>query len=68
MKADNDFVDDAISQSDTALSTEVNLYLALLNEGYDVDFASVWQQPHTKAERVNDNVVNFIEWVNCICK
>ncbi len=41
-----------ITQGDTALNTEVNLALALENYGVsDVDFATVWGQGHTEAER-----------------
>ncbi len=53
-----------ISQSDTALTTEVNLALALENYGADVDFETVWGQQHTMAERTGDSTTNFIEWVN----
>ena len=53
-----------INQGDTALSTEVNLALALESYGVDVDFETVWGQGHTKAERTGDSDTNFIEWVN----
>ena len=55
-----------ITQSDTALSTEVNLALALENyKGVeDVDFETVWGAGHTQAERTGDSTTNFIEWVN----
>lgn len=53
-----------INQSDTALSTEVNIALALENYGSDVDFATIWGQGHTMAERTGDSTSNFIEWVN----
>ena len=55
-----------INQGDTALSTEVNLALAL--EAYegteDVDFETVWGMGHVKAERTGSADANFIEWVN----
>lgn len=55
-----------IAQSDTSLTTEVNLALALQN--YDgvqsVDFATVWGQQHVKAERTGNSTDNFITWVN----
>lgn len=55
-----------IAQSDTAVTTEVNLALAL--ENYDsvesVDFATVWGQQHVEAERTGSSTENFIEWVN----
>ncbi|MFT8342023.1 MAG: subtype A tannase [Clostridium beijerinckii] len=60
-----------INQSDTALTIEENLKLALQN--YDdvksVDFATVWGQPHTTAERTGNSTDNFISWVNdCLSK
>ncbi len=55
-----------IAQSDTAVTTEVNLALAL--ENYDgvesIDFATVWGQQHTEAERTGSSTENFINWVN----
>lgn len=54
-----------INQGDTALSTEVNLALALENYGdTEVDFETVWGQGHTMAERTGDSTANFIAWVN----
>lgn len=55
-----------IAQSDTSLTTEVNLALALRNyDGVEsVDFATVWGQQHVKAERTGDSTANFIAWVN----
>ena len=53
-----------IMQGDTANTTEINLALALQNYGIDdVDFATVWGQAHTMAERTGDPVTNFIAWV-----
>ncbi len=55
-----------ITQGDTSLTTEINLALAL--EAYDgvesVDFATVWGQGHTQAERTGSSTSNFIDWVN----
>ena len=55
-----------IAQSDTAVTTEVNLALALQNcDGVeDVDFEMVWGQQHTQAERSGNSSANFIAWVN----
>lgn len=54
-----------INQGDTALSTEVNLALALKDyENTSVDFETVWGQGHTMAERTGDSTSNFIAWVN----
>ena len=53
------------SQGDTALTTEINLALALENYGVkDVDFATVWGLQHTEAEITGDSTSNFISWVN----
>ena len=55
-----------ITQSDCALSTEVNLALALENyDGVeDVDFETVWGAGHTMAERTGNSTSNFIQWVH----
>ena len=54
-----------ISQGDCALSTEMNLALAL--EHYSsvssVDFETVWGEGHTQAEREGNAAENFILWV-----
>ena len=55
-----------ITQGDCALSTEMNLALAL--EAYSgvesVDFETVWGEGHTQAERSGNSTDNFIVWVN----
>lgn len=55
-----------ITQGDTALTTEVNLYLALkANKDIEsVDFATVWGKGHTEAEISGSATSNFISWVN----
>lgn len=59
-----------INQGDCALSTEMNLALAL--ESYDavesVDFETVWGQGHTQAERTGNSTENFISWVESCTK
>lgn len=57
-----------INQGDTALTTEVNLALALEACGADVDFATVWGQAHVEAELNGDSTGNFISWVKECCK
>lgn len=59
-----------IEQSDTALTTELNLKLALKQNSNvkDVDFAMVWDQGHTQAERTGSGSENFISWVQSITK
>ena len=55
-----------INQGDTALTTELNLALALKADTRveSVDFATVWGQGHTMAERTGSADENFIAWVN----
>ena len=55
-----------INQGDCALSTEMDLALALENfEGVSgVDFETVWGQGHTMAERTGSSTDNFITWIN----
>lgn len=59
-----------ITQGDTASTTEINLMLGLAaNKAVeDVDFATVWGQGHTMAERTGSSTDNFINWVNDCCK
>lgn len=53
-----------INQGDTALSTEVNLALALQQYGgLTVDFETIWGQRHIEAERTGESTDNFINWV-----
>ena len=55
-----------IAQSDCALSTEMNLALALENYNgvSSVDFETIWGAGHTQAERTGNSTDNFITWVN----
>ena len=59
-----------ITQGDTASTTEINLALALATNAdvTDIDFATVWGQGHTMAERTGSSTENFIAWVNDCCK
>ena len=54
-----------IEQTNTSVTTEINLALAL--ENYDgvesVDFEEVWAQGHEPVERTGENTENFINWV-----
>ena len=57
-------------QSDTALTVESNLALALENNSSvsSVDFAAVWGMKHVMAERTGESTANFIDWVNTCAK
>lgn len=57
-----------INQSDTALTTEVDLALALESYGADVDFETVWGQAHVEAERTGSSTEQFIAWVTETCQ
>jgi hypothetical protein len=57
-------INTGLFQSDTAVTTEANLALALENYGADVDFTTVWGMEHTTAERTGTSTDNFISWVN----
>ena len=56
-----------LSQGDTALTVETNLALALENQANgtvkSVDFATVWGQGNTTAERTGHASANFLQWV-----
>ena len=56
-----------LSPGDTALTVETNLALALENQANgtvkSVDFATVWGQGNTTAERTGHASANFIQWV-----
>ena len=56
-----------LSQGDTALTVETNLALALESQANgavkSVDFATVWGQGNTTAERTGHASANFIQWV-----
>ena len=58
-----------IEQGDTSLTTEVNLALALAarSDVTDVDFATVWGQGHTMAERSGSATENLLAWIES-CK
>ena len=54
-----------IKQTDTALTTEVNLALVLDQyEGVELDFETIWDKEHVEAESSGDFTDNFIIWVN----
>lgn len=55
-----------IEQSDTPITSELNLALALQAYGADVDFETVWGLGHTQAERSGDPDGNFIAWVQSL--
>ena len=55
-----------IFQGDTAISTELDYYLALLQYGDGVksaEFADVWGLYHTEAERQGTSTENLIAWI-----
>ena len=53
-----------LMQGDTASTVEINLALTLQQlDSTSVDFATVWGQGHTMAERTGEGTSNFIAWV-----
>ena len=66
--ADHFRINTGIAQSDTGNVVEMNLYLALLNYGKDVEFTTVWEKEHVEAERTGTSTANFISWVTEIEK
>ena len=55
-----------LSQTETSLTTEVNLSLALKNflNPKNVDFETIWGAGHIMAERRGTPSENFVNWVN----
>ncbi len=53
-----------ITQSDTPVTTEINLALGLQSYGAEVDFETVWAQGHTQAERTGSSDENMIVWLH----
>ena len=65
--ADSWRIRSGIYQSDTSLTTEVNLALALAMSDKNVDFATVWAQENGMVERSGDGTTNFIQWIaSCV--
>ena len=56
-------INTGIFQSDTGNVVEIDLYLALINYGKNVEFTTVWEKKHVKAERTGDSDTNFINWI-----
>ena len=52
------------SDADTSLSIAMTLAIVLANAGHDVDYALVWDQPHSEA----DYPGKVLEWIDRICK
>lgn len=55
-------------QSDTSLTTEINLDLMLKEYGVSSDFETIWGVGHEKAEKVSTADKNFVSWVNYISR
>ena len=57
-------INSGLSQSDTSITTEVNLYLALSNypQVKQVDYHAVWGLKHIPAEQSGSSTENFINW------
>lgn len=51
------------SDADTSLSVAMTLAIKLANAGYPVDYALVWDQPHSEADYPGE----VLEWIDGIC-
>ena len=51
------------SDADTAFSVSMTLAVKLVNTGYPVDYALVWDQPHSEADYPGE----VLEWIDAIC-
>lgn len=59
-----------INQSDTSLTTDINLFLALNKypSVKKIDFMPIWSLKHVEAEVSGDSQKNLIEWLNELMK
>lgn len=59
-----------INQSDTSLTTDINLFLALNRYPTvkKIDFMPVWSLKHVEAELSDSSQENLIEWLNDLMK
>ena len=51
------------SDADTAFTVSMILAVKLANAGYPVDYALVWDQPHSEADYPGE----ALEWIDAIC-
>lgn len=51
------------SDADTSFSVAMTLAVKLANAGYPVDYALVWDQPHSQADYPGD----VLSWIDSIC-
>ena len=52
------------SDADTAFSVSMLLAIRLANAGFPVDYALVWDKPHSEADYSGE----VLEWIDSICK
>ena len=52
------------SDADTSLSVAMTLALKLQNAGFPVDYALVWDQPHSEADYPGE----VLSWIDSICQ
>ena len=51
------------SDADTSLSVSVTLAVMLRNAGYPVDYALMWDQPHSEADLPGE----VLQWIDSVC-
>lgn len=52
------------SDADTAFTISMTLAVKLANAGYPVDYALVWDQPHSEADYPGE----VLQWIDAICR
>lgn len=52
------------SDADTAFTISMTLAVKLANAGYPVDYALVWDQPHSEADYPGE----VLQWIDTICR
>ncbi|MBR1711557.1 MAG: hypothetical protein IJ719_22490 [Clostridia bacterium] len=52
------------SDADTSFTISMTLAIRLANAGYPVDYALVWDQPHSEADYPGE----ILQWIDRICK
>ena len=52
------------SDADTAFTVSMTLAVKLANAGYPVDYALVWDQPHSEADYPGE----VLQWIDAICR
>ena len=63
VQAKHDRIRVGASDADTAFTVSMTLAVKLANAGYPVDYALVWDQPHSEADYPGE----VLSWIDAIC-